>query len=139
MNRIESIFYKGVGQNVLSDSVFGVMPHNRRQRFYTPIILVKDISMCTDKVLLRKIGELDFWNEISGFIHMNVRHNHKVYDFINSGIEIPDDVEVKTFYSINGLDSPLVAGSIFIDADYNVYICYGFINQHNSDVYLDFA
>jgi hypothetical protein len=80
---------------------------------------------------LKKIGELDFWQEISGFFHAR----EKVY--IQEGCEelateiVPEDIT-----KISGLS--VAAGDYVVDKDLNVYRIYGWDNQNNSDYYWDF-
>ena len=80
---------------------------------------------------LHKIGELDFWQEISGFFHTR----DKVY--IQEGCEelateiVPEDIT-----KISGLS--VAAGDYVVDKDLNVYRIYGWDNQTNSSYYWDF-
>lgn len=80
---------------------------------------------------LHKIGELDFWQEISGFFHKR----DKVY--VQEGCEdlaveiVPEDIT-----KISGLS--VAAGDYVVDKDLNVYRIYGWDNQHDSDYYWDF-
>jgi hypothetical protein len=80
---------------------------------------------------LKKIGELDFWQEISGFFHAR----EKVY--VQEGAEdwayeyIPTDISI-----INGLS--VCAGDYVVDKDLNVYRIFGWDNDHNSEYYWDY-
>ena len=57
---IESILTKAT-----EDTYFKPFPHNLRQRLKTRIVIVNEIPK---KYLCKKICDLDFWNDISGFI-----------------------------------------------------------------------
>lgn len=131
MNLIESIFIKAT-----EDTAFKPFPHNLRQRLKTNIIVVDEIPT---KYLCKKICDLDFWNEISGFIHSNYNFGHKIVDTTNGEVEIPHDVNV-----INrSLDSSfflVAAGDHFITKDYEVYRCYGWENPGGgAEIYFDFV
>ena len=132
---VTNVGYVSTGKNVLEDSIFNPIPRvivEYRDDMLSkdvvldvlsPIILVNNIDDCPETKLFnlhfRKIGSLDFWNEISGFIHTNVNAGHELYDFHHSGIEIPEDMKsiINPDYSVQLL------GAIFIDSDYDVYIC----------------
>lgn len=77
---------------------------------------------------IKKIGELDFWQEISGFFHSS---NKKVFN-CGTSIDVPDDIELLS------AEGPSCAGDYVVDEDYNVYRVYGWDNQNNSDIYFDF-
>ena len=73
MNLIETILTKAT-----EDTHFEPFSNNRRQCLKTSVIVVDEIPK---RYLCKKVCDLDFWNEISGFIHAN-------YDFVNSIIII---------------------------------------------------
>lgn len=167
MKRIEDIGYKGYPKGGIetwtADALFAPMPHNYRARLNTPIVLINNIEdvqrkpytatvdadgydverdFWSDGLRTRKIGSLDFYNEISGFLHTNVAAGHKLYDAC-SGICIPEDLEAKTIFPYhddrNGF--PTCAGMILIDHNFDVYICYGWdrddMNGGGSSIYYD--
>ena len=69
-----------------ADTKFEPFPHNYRARLKTRIVIFDTIPK---KYLCKKICDLDFWNEISGFIHCNYNYGHKVVDTTNGEVEIP--------------------------------------------------
>ena len=149
-------------ENCTKDTKYNVLPHNRRHRLITPIIVVssiddykeyhdsyydsyyeKEVKRCGG-LLFKKIDELDFWNDISGFFHANTScyPAHPVYDTTNGDVEIPHDIEVRRSWDgeLGSTSSPIVAGTIIVDKDYNVYQVYGWVNQNgSSDIYFDFV
>ena len=80
---------------------------------------------------VKKIGELDFYQEISGFFHTR----KKVY--VQKGLEqfaidnVPANIDM-----ISGLS--VVAGDYVVDREFNVYRITGWDNQNNSEHYFDF-
>ena len=118
------------------DTKFTPFPHNFRQRLKTNINIVNEIPK---RYHCKKICDLDFWNDISGFIHANAKYGHKIIDTTNGEVEIPHDVE-----TINrSIDSDyflVAAGDYFINKDYEVYRCYGWENCDGSaEIYFDFV
>lgn len=149
-------------EHATEDTKFEPIRHNIRHRIITPIILVDNVDKYKHKddsyydpdldrhiynhsgLLFKKVGELDFWNDISGWFHTNTRcyNPHPVYDTTNGEIEIPSDVPVRTTWDgkIGSLTSPIVAGAYLVDKDYNLYLVRGWYNSDGSlDSYLDFA
>ena len=127
---IESILTKAT-----EDTYFKPFPHNLRQRLKTRIVIVNEIPKM---YLCKKICDLDFWNDISGFIHNNYNYGHKVVDTTNGEVEIPHDVEV-TNMSIDSSFFLVAAGDYFINKDYEVYRCYGWENASGgAEIYFDF-
>lgn len=117
------------------DVSFKPFPNNLRQRLKTRIIIVNEIP---EKYLCKKICDLDFWNEISGFIHCNYNYGHKIVDTTYGEVEIPHDVEV-TNMSVDSSFFLVAAGDYFINKDYEVYRCYGWNNvSGGSEIYFDF-
>ena len=115
MNGIGFVGYRN-NDTVTSDAIFKPMPHNYKHGLKTPIILVNNISDVHRKsydairnrdgydiveecyssgLLTKKIGTLDFYNEISGFLHTNVAFGHDLYDASSGICCIPEDVHVK--------------------------------------------
>lgn len=171
MRRVEDVGFKGYPKGGIetwtADALFTALPHNYRHGIKTPIVLVNNIEdvqrkrqTCifdcdgydvqrecwTKGLLVRKIGSLDFYNEISGFLHTNTAAGHKLYDAC-SGIQcVPEDIEVTTIppYHTNYNRFPSCAGMILIDHNFDVYICKGWVyDEYNGDgsseVYLDWA
>lgn len=60
MNLIEMILTKAT-----EDTHFKPFPNNRRQCLKTSVIVVDEIPK---RYLCKKVCDLDFWNEISGFM-----------------------------------------------------------------------
>ena len=130
MNLIEMILTKAT-----EDTQFTPFPHNRRQRLKTSVIVVDEIPK---RYLCKKVCDLDFWNDISGFIHANARFGHSIIDTTNGRVEIPDDVKVIN-RSIDSSFFLVAAGDHFITKDYEVYRCYGWENcDRSADIYFDF-
>ena len=77
------------------------------------------------------MGTLDFWNEIEGWFVTNSKvHKVKVSDSARElGAEIPVLYDSITDEEIRGLIYPV--GDWFVDSDYNLYRCYGFVNKTN--------
>lgn len=66
--------------------------HDYRHGLRTPIVLVNSLSDLAG-LHCKKVSELDFWNDISGFFHQN--SDHTVYDITNGDVEIPADIPVR--------------------------------------------
>ena len=83
---------------------------------------------------LKKVGELDFIQEINGFFH--ARNKCYIHDNMEDFIEnIPDDVNV-TYVS----NYPYIAaGDYVVDKDFNIYRITGWDNNNNSEHYFDFV
>lgn len=132
-------------EKATEDVEFEPIKHNTRGGLLvTPIILVDDINKYRNKLLFKKVGELDFWNEISGWFHSNSKCSipHPVYDTTGGMIEIPSDVPVRTTWDgeCGSLTSPIVAGAYIVDQNYNLYIIYGWNNCDKSgEIYFDFV
>lgn len=132
-------------EKATEDVEFEPIKHNTRGGLLvTPIILVDDINKYRNKLLFKKVGELDFWNEISGWFHSNSKCSipHPVYDTTGGMIEIPSDVPVRTTWDgeCGSLTSPIVAGAYIVDQNYNLYIIYGWNNcDRSSEIYFDFV
>ena len=110
-----------------ADTKFEPFPHNCRAGLKTRIVIFDTIPK---KYLCKKICDLDFWNEISGFIHSNYTTNGEV--------EIPDDVPV-IHQELDGY-IPIVAGDYFINSNYEVFRCYGWNNESGgAEIYFDFV
>ena len=121
--------------NALADVEFKPFPHNCRAGLRTRIVIFDTIPK---KYLCKKICDLDFWNEISGFIHCNYNYGHKVVDTTNGNVEIPDDVPV-IHQELDGY-IPIVAGDYFINSNYEVFRCYGWNNESGgAEIYFDFV
>lgn len=121
--------------NATMDTPFKPFPHNRRQRLCTRIIVVEEIPK---KYHVKKMYDLDFWNDISGFFHANVEYGHKVIDTTNGMVEIPNDIET-AYQSVDSSFFLVAAGDYFVTKDYEVYRCYGWDNSSGgSEIYFDF-
>ena len=119
-----------------ADTKFEPFPHNCRHGLRTRIVIFDTIPK---KYLCKKICDLDFWNEISGFIHCNYNYGHKVVDTTNGNVEIPDDVPV-IHQSLDDSYIPIVAGDYFINSNYEVFRCYGWNNESGgAEIYFDFV
>ena len=119
-----------------ADTKFEPFPHNCRAGLRTRIVIFDTIPK---KYLCKKICDLDFWNEISGFIHCNYNYGHKVVDTTNGNVEIPDDVPV-IHQSLDDSYIPIVAGDYFINSNYEVFRCYGWNNESGgAEIYFDFV
>ena len=123
-------------EKATEDTKFEAMKHNLRHGLVTPIVLVDSIGKYQRKLHLKSIGQLDFWNEISGWFHANTRCEvpHPVYDTTDGAIEIPSDVPIRNTWNgdLGNLTSPIVAGACLVDKDYNLYIVYGWVNDDGS-------
>ena len=134
----------------MDDTDVLLIKDNFRHHLKTPIILVNNIEDYRHKdnsyydpnldrriyrhsgLVFKKIHELDFWNEISGFFHQNAK-NHKVYCIPECEVEIPSDIECKHWDGkIGSLSSPIVAGACIVDKDYNVYIIDGWYDEYGN-------
>ena len=126
--------------NLFEDVMYKCFPHYKdnfgRTTLKTNIILMDSPEKC-DRIGITKIGELDFWNYISGWFHSN--SNHKVYRFDNASVEIPEDINVTDFSGFGGLVDGFTIGSVIIDQDYNVYVIHTFHNTSGSDVYFNYV
>lgn len=141
---------------------FDPIKHNIRHSLVTPIIVVDDVNKYSRKdesyydsywereikrhsgLLFKKVGQLDFWNEISGWFHANTRCTipHPVYDTTDGEVEIPSDVPVRNTWDgvLGSLTSPIVAGAYLVDKDYNLYRVYGWTNDSDRDtIFIDFV
>ena len=130
MNLIEKIL-----TTATEDTHFEPFPHNHRQRLKTNVIIVNEIPK---RYFCKKVCDLDFWNDISGFIHANYDFGHDIVDTTNGEVEIPNDVKIDNC-SIDSSFFLVAAGDHFITKDYEVYRCYGWKNDHNADIYFDFV
>ena len=86
------------------DTKFVPFEHNKRQRIATRIIVVDEVPK---RYLAKKVCELDFWNDISGFFHAN--SHHKVVDTTKGTVEIPADVP-RTFQDVESSMFLVAAG-----------------------------
>ena len=126
---------KEILAHAIADVEFKPFPHNCRAGLRTRIVIFDTIPK---KYLCKKICDLDFWNEISGFIHCNYNYGHKVVDTTNGNVEIPDDVPV-IHQELDGY-IPIVAGDYFINSNYEVFRCYGWNNESGgAEIYFDFV
>lgn len=112
---------KEIQAKAFADVEFEPFPHNYRHILRTRIVIFDTIPK---KYLCKKICDLDFWNEISGFIHSNYNYGHKVVDATDGNVEIPDDVSV-IHQALDDSYIPIVAGDYFINSNYEVFRCYG--------------
>ena len=120
--------------NATKDTVFEPFKHNIRQRLTTAMVLMKKADLLESKYLYKKVGQLDFWNDISGWFHSNYNYGHTIYDLTDNCIEIPNDIQKKTTEYI------AVAGDHVIDEDYNIYIIYGWtLENGSSQICFDFV
>lgn len=120
--------------NATKDTIFEPFKHNIRQRLITSMVLMKKEDLAKSKYLYRKVDELAFWNDISGWFHSNYNYGHTIYDLANNSIEIPNDMNVRSSEYI------AVAGDHVIDEDYNIYIIYGWtLDNGSSQIYFDFV
>ena len=128
-------------KRALMDDVVKPIQHNHRQRLVTPIILVDNITeLIEDGIFLKAMGQLDFWNEISGWFHANHEDGHPIYRKVGCTIEIPTDIEER-YWDGNptGLVSPIVAGAYAVDSEYNLYRIYGWGKcDGSSEIYFDY-
>ena len=127
-------------QEATADVRYESFKHNTRQRLRTGIVLMKKEDLLSSKYLYKKVDQLNFWNEISGWFHSNA--DHKIYDLAEGGIEIPPDLSVTRKIldssSLHGYFA--VAGDHIVDEDYNVYVIYGWNNSDSgSEIYFDFV
>lgn len=128
MNLAEKIL-----ETSFEDVSFKPFTNNMRQRILTRIIVVDSVP---EKYLCKKVYELDFWNEISGWFHSNI--NHKVVDTTHGEVEIPSGMDVREG-TIGSLSCLVAAGDHFVDSEYNVYRCYGWEKSGGgADIYFDF-
>jgi len=163
MKKIIDIGFVGYGNYVTDDAIFKPLPHNYKHGLKTPIVLVNNISDVHRKsydairnrdgydvleechssgLLTRKIGTLDFYNEISGFLHVNVTFGHSLYDASSGICCIPEDLDVKSIpkYHESKNSFPGCVGAIIIDSNFDVYICYGFEKSDGGmDIYFDWT
>lgn len=126
--------------NLFADVMYRSFPHYKdnlgRVTLKTNIVLMDNPEKC-DAIGIVKIGELDFWNDISGWFHSNA-NSHKVYRFNNASVEIPDDVDVTEFSRIGGFVDGFTIGSVVVDQDYNVYVVHSFHRSSGSDIYFNY-
>lgn len=117
------------------DTKFVPFKHNKRHRLATRAIVVNEVPK---RYLVRKVCELDFWNDISGFFHTNALY-HKIVDTTNGAVEIPVDVSCIS-QDIESSWFMVAAGDHFVDKDYNVWCCYGWENESGgAEIYFDFV
>lgn len=137
-------FVETLIRNATEEVAFKPFPHNGRAGLITPIIVVSSVSeMESIGIHLKKMGSLDFWNEIAGWFHSNAKCTipHPVY--VKKGaetVEIPNDIDVTPWSGKRGgFDSPIIAGAYVVDAEYNLYRIYGWDNSSGgSEIYFDF-
>ena len=133
--------------NATKDAEMKPIEHNRRQHLVTPIIVIDDVERYAvsrySGLHLKEVGELDFWNEISGWFHANVNAEipHPVYvsDYALD-VEIPSDIETRRWDGdLGSLTSPIVSGAYVVDRNYKLYQIYGWVNcDGSSEIYFDF-
>jgi len=128
---------RGLFDDVMFKSFPDYKDNLGRTTLRTNVILMDDPE--SDKRIgVSKVGELDFWNDISGFFHSN--KNHRVYNFNNASVEIPDDIEVTHFNRHGGLVDGFTIGSVIIDQEYNVYVVHSFHSASGgSDIYWNYV
>ena len=133
--------------NALKDDIMKPIEHNRRHGLVTPIIVVNDVERYKPTkrsgLFLKEMGQLDFWNEISGWFHANINDTipHPVYVTKDAtDVEIPADIVPRYWDGEQGsLTSPIVAGAYVIDKEYKLYRVYGWVNcDGSSNICFDF-